>query len=134
VTPRVLPATGARTARAAACLVLLAPLVMGSVCEGDGGSRPGVIEQAPIDPRCTPVGGPFPSGFDLLAGIRNIFGGDIPEYSKLISAARDHATAVMVEAAEAQGADAIVAVRYTTSMIAGGISEILVYGTAVKLA
>ena len=73
-------------------------------------------------------------GFDLLAGIRNIFGGDIPEYSKLISAARDQATAIMVEAAEAQGADAIVAVRYTTSMIAGGISEILAYGTAVKLA
>ena len=73
-------------------------------------------------------------GYDITAAVRNIFGGDIPEYSRLISMARDQATDRMVEAAQAQGADAIVAVRYTTSMIAGGVSEILAYGTAVKLA
>lgn len=72
-------------------------------------------------------------GFDLIAGIRNIFGGDIPEYSKLITSTRDQATDNMVAAAQEAGADAIVGVRYTTSMIAGGISEILAFGTAVKL-
>ena len=72
-------------------------------------------------------------GFDILAGIRNIFGGDIPEYSALITRTRDEATDRMVSAAQEAGADAIVGVRYTTSMIAGGISEILAFGTAVKL-
>lgn len=72
-------------------------------------------------------------GFDILAGIRNIFGGDIPEYSNLITTTRDQATDRMVEAASKAGADAVVGVRYTTSMIASGISEILAFGTAVKL-
>ncbi|MDA1297994.1 MAG: YbjQ family protein [Chloroflexi bacterium] len=72
-------------------------------------------------------------GFDIVAGVRNIFGGDIPEYTELINTTRDQATDRMVEAATKAGADAIVSVRYTTSMIAGGISEILAFGTAVKL-
>ena len=72
-------------------------------------------------------------GFDIIAGIRNIFGGEIPEYSKLITTTRDQATDNMVQAATEAGADAIVGVRYTTSMISGGISEILAFGTAVKL-
>ena len=72
-------------------------------------------------------------GYDITAGIRNIFGGAVPEYSRLITETRDEATAVMVQSAEAAGADAIVAVRYTTSMIASGVSEILAFGTAVKL-
>lgn len=72
-------------------------------------------------------------GYDITAGIRNIFGGAVPEYSKLMTESRDEATAVMIQAAEAAGADAIVAVRYTTSTIAAGVSEILAYGTAVKL-
>ena len=72
-------------------------------------------------------------GFDFIASIRNIFGGDIPEYSNLITTTRNQATDKMVEAATAAGANAIVSVRYTTSMIAGGMSEILAYGTAVKL-
>ncbi len=72
-------------------------------------------------------------GYDITAGIRNIFGGAIPEYANLITQARDEATAAMVAAAEAEGADAIVEVRYTTSMIATGVSEILAYGTAVRL-
>ena len=72
-------------------------------------------------------------GYDITAGIRNIFGGAVPEYSRLMTETRDEATARMVESAEAAGADAVVAVRYTTSMIASGVSEILVFGTAVKL-
>jgi uncharacterized protein YbjQ (UPF0145 family) len=72
-------------------------------------------------------------GYDVTAGIRNIFGGAVPEYSKLMTDSRDEATKNMIDAAEASGADAIVAVRYATSMIAGGVSEILAYGTAVKL-
>ena len=72
-------------------------------------------------------------GYDITAGIRNIFGGAVPEYSHLMTQSRDEATQMMIEAAEASGADAIVAVRYTTSTIAAGVSEILAFGTAVKL-
>lgn len=72
-------------------------------------------------------------GYDITAGIRNIFGGAVPEYSNLMTQSRDEATQRMIEAAEAAGADAIVAVRYTTSTIASGVSEILAFGTAVKL-
>lgn len=72
-------------------------------------------------------------GYDITAGIRNIFGGAVPEYSRLITETRDEATANMIAAAQAQGADAIVAVRYTTSMVTTGVSEILAFGTAVRL-
>ena len=72
-------------------------------------------------------------GYDITAGVRNIFGGAVPEYSRLMTETRDEATAVMIESAEAAGADAIVAVRYTTSMIASGVSEILAFRTVVKL-
>lgn len=72
-------------------------------------------------------------GFDIVAQIRNIFGGDVPEYTDLITRTRDEATDRMVGSAQKAGADAIVGVRYTTSMIAAGMSEILAYGTAVKL-
>lgn len=72
-------------------------------------------------------------GYDITAGFRNIFGGAVPEYSKLMTETRDEATERMIESATKSGADGIVAVRYTTSMIASGVSEILVFGTAVKL-
>ena len=72
-------------------------------------------------------------GYDITAGFRNIFGGAVPEYSKLMTETRDEATERMILNAEAAGADAIVAVRYTTSMIASGVSEILAFGTAVRL-
>jgi len=72
-------------------------------------------------------------GYDITAGFRNILGGAVPEYSRLMTETRDEATAEMVRSAEMNGADAIVAVRYTTSMIASGVSEILAFGTAVKL-
>jgi uncharacterized protein YbjQ (UPF0145 family) len=72
-------------------------------------------------------------GYDITAGIRNIFGGAVPEYSRLITQTRDEATANLIASAEQEGADAVVMVRYTTSMISTGISEILAFGTAVKL-
>jgi uncharacterized protein YbjQ (UPF0145 family) len=72
-------------------------------------------------------------GYDITAGIRNFFGGSVPEYTKLMTETRDEATANMIRSAEAAGADAIVAVRYSTSTIASGVSEILAFGTAVRL-
>ena len=72
-------------------------------------------------------------GYDFTAAIRNIFGGAVPEYANLITQARDEATERMVAAAQEQGDDAIVTVRYTTSMVSSGVSEILAFGTAVKL-
>lgn len=72
-------------------------------------------------------------GYDITASVRNIFGGAVPEYSRLITQTRNEATQAMIDAAESMGADGIVAVRYTTSMISTGISEILAFGTAVRL-
>ena len=68
-----------------------------------------------------------------MAGLRNIVGGEIPEYAELQAETREVASRRMVEQAESMGADAVVMIRYTTSMIASGASEILAYGTAVKL-
>ncbi len=72
-------------------------------------------------------------GRDIAAGLKNIIGGDISEYAELQSQARDQATQRMIAEADALGADAVVTVRYMTSMITSGASEILAYGTAVKL-
>lgn len=72
-------------------------------------------------------------GRDITAALKNIVGGEIREYAELQSETREQATQRMIMHAEQQGADAILGVRYTTSMIASGASEILAYGTAVKL-
>ena len=72
-------------------------------------------------------------GKDILAGLRNVVGGEITEYSKLMAESRQQAMDRMIANAEEQGADAIVAVRFTTSMLQQGASEIFIYGTAVKL-
>lgn len=72
-------------------------------------------------------------GKDILAGLRSIVGGELPEYAELLNEARDQATSRMVEEAEKMGADAIVNVRFATSAISAQAAEILVYGTAVKL-
>ncbi|MDP6666155.1 MAG: YbjQ family protein [Dehalococcoidia bacterium] len=72
-------------------------------------------------------------GRDILAGLRNLVGGEITEYARLQAETREMATRRMVEHATSMGADAVVSVRYTTSMIASGASEILAYGTAVKI-
>ena len=73
-------------------------------------------------------------GRDIVAGLCNIIGGEVKEYSKLIAESRQQATDRMVEDAKALGADAIVTLRYTTSAVLQGSSEVLAYGTAVKLA
>lgn len=73
-------------------------------------------------------------GRDIMAGLRNIVGGEIEEYTRLLSEARQTAVGRMTQEAEAIGANAIVGVRFMTSAIMGGASEILVYGTAVVLA
>ena len=72
-------------------------------------------------------------GKDILAVIKNIVGGEIEEYTKMMGEAREQAIDRMVAEAERLGADAIVNVRFTTSVVMGGASEILAYGEAVKI-
>jgi len=71
-------------------------------------------------------------GKDLLALFRNVVGGDVPEYRKLMAESREQALDQMVDEARELGADAIISVRFSTSMIAGGMAEMLAYGTAVR--
>ncbi len=73
-------------------------------------------------------------GKDILASFRNIVGGEIKEYTEALNEAREEATKRMIENAEQIGADAVMDVRFTTSQIMTGAAELLVYGTAVKLA
>ena len=72
-------------------------------------------------------------GSDIMAGLRNIVGGEVKEYTQMISEAREEALKRMIEEAESSNADAVVNVRFTTSQVMGGAAEILAYGTAVKL-
>ena len=73
-------------------------------------------------------------GTDIVAGLRNLVGGEVKEYASLLAGAREQAIDRMVDDAFALGADAVVAVRMQTSTIQQGASEVLVYGTAVRLA
>ena len=70
-------------------------------------------------------------GRDILAFLRNIVGGEIRDYTKMMAESREQAIDRMVEEAESLGANAIINVRFTTSMIMQSASEILAYGTAV---
>ena len=72
-------------------------------------------------------------GKDFKAGLRNIAGGEIKEYTDMLAEAREIALKRMVEKAEKLGADAVINVRFMTSAIMGASAEILAYGTAVKL-
>ena len=72
-------------------------------------------------------------GRDIFAGLKNLVGGEIDEYTKLQAHAREQAMHRMQQDAQRLGADAIINVRLTTSMVMQGASEILAYGTAVKL-
>ncbi|MGB1971833.1 MAG: YbjQ family protein [Flavobacteriaceae bacterium] len=72
-------------------------------------------------------------GSDIFAGLKNIVGGEISEYTKLQADSREQALQRMQSDAERMGANAIVNVRITTSMVMQGCSEILAYGTAVTL-
>ncbi len=72
-------------------------------------------------------------GRDFFAGLKNLVGGEISEYTKLLADAREQALQRMLEDASKMGADAVVNVRFTTSQVMQGAAEILAYGTAVKL-
>ncbi len=72
-------------------------------------------------------------GRDIFAGLKNLIGGEISEYTRLMADAREEALDRMIEDAEELGADAVVNVRFTTAAVMQGASEILAFGTAVKL-
>ena len=70
-------------------------------------------------------------GTDIVASLRGFVGGEVIEYTKMMGEAREEAISRMVEDAEAQGANAIVGLKFTTSMVMQNASEILAYGTGV---
>lgn len=72
-------------------------------------------------------------GRDIMAGLRGMVGGEITEYTKMMAESREQAIQRMVEDAEKQGANAVVSMRFTTSMVMQNASEILAYGTGVVL-
>ena len=72
-------------------------------------------------------------GKDILASLRNIVGGEIHEYGKLIAESREQSLDRMVAEAEGLGANAIIATRFTTSVMMGGAAELLAVGTAVLI-
>lgn len=72
-------------------------------------------------------------GRDIFASLKNIVGGEIEEYTKLQADAREQALQRMIADANKMEADAVINVRFTTSVVAQGASEMLAYGTAVKL-
>ena len=71
-------------------------------------------------------------GRDITQGLKSIVGGELTKYVEMMNESRSIATKRMIEDAESVGADAIVGMRYVTSMIAAGAAEITAYGTAVK--
>ncbi|MBH1971184.1 YbjQ family protein [Moraxellaceae bacterium AER2_44_116] len=72
-------------------------------------------------------------GRDIMAGLKNVVGGELKAYTELLTEARNQATNRMVEQAEQLGANAVLNVRYTSTSVTTGAAEILAYGTAVTL-
>ncbi|PCJ97215.1 MAG: hypothetical protein COA50_06135 [Flavobacteriaceae bacterium] len=72
-------------------------------------------------------------GRDIFAGLKNIVGGEISEYTQLLAESREQAIKRMLDDAQRLGADAVVNVRFNTSQVMQGAAEMLAYGTAVKL-
>jgi uncharacterized protein YbjQ (UPF0145 family) len=70
-------------------------------------------------------------GRDIMAGLRGVVGGEISEYTKMMAESREQALQRMEKEAEEAGANAVIALRFTTSMVMQNASEILAYGTAV---
>ncbi len=70
-------------------------------------------------------------GRDVMAGLRNIVGGEITDYTKMLAESREQSLQRMVEQAESMGANAILSTRFVTSMVMSGAAELLAYGTAV---
>ncbi len=73
------------------------------------------------------------AGRDIMAGLKNIFGGELEAYTELLQESREEAINRMIEQAESIGANAILNIRFSTSSITQGASELFTYGTAVKL-
>lgn len=72
-------------------------------------------------------------GRDFMAGLKNMVGGELKGYTELLNESRDEALARMLEQARQAGANAVLNVRFSTSSVAAGASEIFAYGTAVVL-
>ena len=72
-------------------------------------------------------------GRDIAAAFKNMVGGEVAEYTKLLAESREQAIDRLIDEARSRGADAVVGVRFSTSEISSGAAEILAYGTAVKL-
>lgn len=72
-------------------------------------------------------------GKDIMAGLKNIVGGELKGYTELLQEAREEATNRMLEQAKATGANAVLNVRFSTASITQGAAELLAYGTAVML-
>lgn len=72
-------------------------------------------------------------GRDIMAGLKGIVGGELKGYTEMLMEARNIAVERLIEDAQKLNADAIVGIRFTTSSVTDGASEILVFGTAVKL-
>ena len=72
-------------------------------------------------------------GRDIMAGLKNIVGGELKGYTELLQESRQEATSRMVEQARSMGANAVVNVRYATSSVAQGAAELFAYGTAVRI-
>lgn len=71
-------------------------------------------------------------GKDIVAGFKNLAGGEIKSYTLMINEARDIATQRMIDEATQNGADGIVGVKYSSSTVASNVAEVIAYGTAVK--
>jgi uncharacterized protein YbjQ (UPF0145 family) len=72
-------------------------------------------------------------GRDVMAGLRNVVGGEIKDYTVMLAQAREESLGRMIEQAEKMGANAIICTRFVTSMVMGGAAEMVAYGTAVKV-
>jgi len=72
-------------------------------------------------------------GKDIMAGIKNVFGGELKGYTELLSEAREEAVGRMVEQAESIGANGVLNIRFSTSSVTQGAAELFAYGTAVEL-
>jgi len=72
-------------------------------------------------------------GHDIMAGLRNIVGGEVKDYTVMLAQAREEAIQRMIEQAEKMDANAIVGTRFVTSMVMSGAAEMVAYGTAVKV-
>ena len=73
-------------------------------------------------------------GRDIMAGLKNIVGGELVGYTELLHDAREEAVRRMVQQAESMGANAVVNVRFATSSVTQGAAELFAYGTAVRVA